>query len=259
MTAERPTRRQFLLSATALAATMALAGCQARAASLDPEVPEDRLADTGWQHVADIDEATAETIDIAGTSQRVQVRTRAELYENDQPVRRVVEQFGGDAEAIDIPAELFIAAKARTDPPLIQLLARSETAMKHIMDIAERKAKHQLHQQGMRNVRRVDDGSLDIVAGGTALHRRYRADYPYDSFRTTYKGVPISVETGVFTLEAQLAVWPFRDLLVTGAGVYPGEPGHLTITVQGTTHDLPLALRPKRYRQNVRTLIRHVT
>lgn len=259
MNEDRPTRRQVLLGAGSLLALSGLAGCQGAPGSLEPRLPVARLAETGWRQIADIDEATSEEVDLGGTTQEVHVETKADIYENVRPVEQVAERFEVDAEQSTVPAAVFLAAKTRVDPPVTRLLGVSETALARAVDAAEGQATQQLREQGFKNIRRIDQGSLEIEAGATATHRVYRADYPYESYVVTYQGHPITIEPGVITLEAQLAVWPYRGLLVTSAGLYPGEEGQLTVTVQGTTRELSLGLQPDHYREDVQELIQLVS
>ena len=257
MTAQRPTRRQFLAGA-ASAALAGLAGCQASTASLDPRLPADRLAEAGWEQFETVDETATEEFEVAGTTQQVTVRTKADLYQNARPAERIADRFGVDADEAVFPAAVLIAGKARVDPPVTRLLGVSETALVQALDAAERQAKRELHAQGFRDVRRVSAGPLEVEAGPTARHRRYLADYPYEAFEVVYEGVPVTVEAGSFTLEAQLAVWPYRGLLATGAGIYPGEPGEFTARARGTTRTVELGLEPGRFRTDVRGLIRAI-
>lgn len=259
MIEDRPTRRQVLLGTAGLVAMTGLAGCQGTSAPLEPRLPADRLEAAGWRQIADIDEETSEEIELAGTTQEVHVETKADVFENVHPVQRVAERFEVDVDDSTVPAAVFLAAKTRIDPPVTRLLGISETALARAVDAAEGQAKQQLREQGFTNIRRIDQGTLEIEAGASATHRVYQADYHYESFEVTYEGHPISVDAGVFTVEAQLAVWPYRGLLVTGAGFYPGEEGQLTVTVHGTTRELSLDLRPGRYRDDVRELIQLVS
>ncbi len=260
MTEYRASRRRFLLGAASLAATAGLAGCQGGPTPpLEPELPADRLSEAGWRQVADVDEEAAEEVEVAGTTQEVHIRAKADVYENDRPVRRLADRFDVDASEAAVPAESFVAAKARVDPPVTRLLSVSDSVLTRAMDVAEGHVKRQLRENGFANVRRVEAGTLDIETGETAAHRVYRADYPYESFEVAYQGRPVSVDPGEFTIEAQLAAWPYRGLFATGAGVYPGEPGELTVTARGVTRELSLDLQPKRYRDGVRELIRLVS
>lgn len=257
----RPSRRRFLLGAASLAATAGLAGCQGgQKASLEPHLPADRLRESGWRQVSDVDEEATEEVEVAGTIQQVHLETKADVYENDRPTRRLAERFGVDAsESAVVPAASFVAAKARVDPPVTELFALSDSVLTRAMDAAEEQVERQLRENGFTDIRRVEAGTLDVEAGATAHHRVYRADYAYESFEVDYEGRPVVVDPGTFTVEAQLGAWPYRGLFVTGAGVYPGEPGHLTVTARGTSRELALGLQPERYRADVRGLIRLVS
>lgn len=253
------TRRQIMTGALGIGIT-ALAGCQtARNASLEPAVPSALLAESGWKQLDDIDEEMTEQIEVAGTTQEVHVESKADIYGNDRVVRRVAERFDADPDEIDVPGETFVAAKVRVDPPLTRLLGISDSFLSQAMDAAERQAKSQLRQQGFRNIERVEEQSIEVKTGQTATYRLYRAEYPYDSFDVTYQGQPVTVHSGTFTIEAQIAVWPYRGLLATGEGVYPGETGQVTVEASGVTRQVDLKLQPATYRDDIRGLIRSIS
>lgn len=253
------TRRQVMAGVLSLGMT-ALAGCQtARAASLEPAVPSAMLEASGWEHLDDIDEELTERIEVAGRTQEVHVESNADVYGNDRVVRRTADRFDVDSEAIDVPGEAFIAAKARVDPPLTRLLGISDAFLSQAMNAVERQAKGRLRQQGFRNIERVEERSIEVETGQTATHRTYRAEYPYESVDVGYRGQPVTIRSGTFTIEAQVAVWPYEGLLVAGEGLYPGEPGELQVEVDGHTRQFDLALQPSTYRDDIRGLIRSIS
>lgn len=260
MSDTRLTRRRVLRGAAGLAGAASLAGCSAQAAaSLEPRLPASRLHEAGWYLEEEIDETTTETVDIGGTTQRVELEVLADVYANDGPVERAADKLGVDqAHLADLPGEAFVAAKARLDPPVHRLASVSSSFLVRAMDLAEAEAERSLEDQGFRDVRRLHDGTLRTEAGSTARHRVYRADYPYDAFETTHAGHEVRAEPGRFTVEAQLAVWPAGGLLVSGAGVYPGEAGELAVSIGGDRGTLHLGFEPERYREDVRGLIRQI-
>ena len=189
------------------------------------------------------------------STQRVAVEAVARVFENQKPLATLVDQYGVDPSQFPLPPETFVAAKARIDPSQIGWLARSNTVLGRVMDAAEGQATQQLRANGFERIERVHEGELQIKAGPTATHRRYRADFPYESFEVAVDGRPVSIAAGTVTIEAQLALWEHRGLLVTGGGVYPGEPGRLVATVGGVSRDLSLGFTPEQYRADVRRLI----
>lgn len=260
MSDARQTRRRFLVGTASLAAAVGLAGCQAgRRVALEPHVPASAVDERGWRQVADIEDEQSGTIPVSGTTQRVDVRLKADVYEHDRSVRRLAERFEVEAEDVELPAAAFVAAKAHVDPPVTRLFALSDRILTTAMDALEAQAKRQLHEQGFRKVRRVSEDRLAVETGAKAPHRVYRAEYPYDAFEVTVEGQPVHVEAGVLPVEAQLAAWPYRDVVATGAGVYPSEVGQLTVTVSGTRREVSLDLDPERYRRDVRILTRQVS
>lgn len=253
------TRRQVLAGALSLGIT-ALAGCQtARKASLEPAVPMALLEESGWEHLDEIDEELTERLEVAGRTQEVHVESKADVYGNDRVVRRVADRFDISAGEIDVPGEAFIAAKARADPPLTRLLGISDSFLSQAMNVVERQAKGRLRQQGFRNIERVGEESMEVKTGQTATNRVYRAEYPYESVEVSYHGQPVTVRSGTFTIEAQVAVWPYEGLLAAGEGLYPGEPGQITVEVDGQTRQFDLDLHPSTYRNDLRGLIRSIS
>lgn len=254
-----PSRRQFLLGAVGVAGATVLAGCQSRPASLTPHLPVAKIRDGGWQQTDEVEDRVSEVITVAGTTQQIDVEAKAKVFENTNPLQQLAERFELDPNQLTIPAESFVAAKAQIDPSHIGLLAHSDTVLRRAIDIAEYRAEQTLREHGFTDIRQIQEDRLDIQAGSTATHRLYRADYPYDSSSVPYEGLVVTIEPGVLTIEAQLAVWPYRGLLVTGAGIYPGEPGHLVATASGVRRELPLGFAPERYRADVRELITHIS
>lgn len=260
MSDARPTRRRFLVGTASLAATAAIAGCQAgQRVSLEPHLPASKVEKRGWRQVADIEDERSGAVPISGTTQRVNVRLKADVYEHGRSVRRLAERFDVEADDVELPAAAFVAAKARVDPPVTRLFALSDRFLTTAMDALEAQAKRELREQGFRDVRRVSNDRLAVEAGPKAPHRVYRAEYPYDAFEVSVEGQPVTVEAGVLPVEAQLAAWPYRGVVVTGAGVYPSESGQLTVTVGGTRREVSVDLEPERYRRDVRTLTQMVS
>lgn len=256
----RQTRRRFLLATVSLGAVSTLAGCQTGSkVPLEPHLPASTLDSTGWRKVGDIDDELSEEVDVSGTTQQIDVELKADLYEQNRLVKRLSERFEVHVSDTNLPTAGFVAAKARIDPPVTHVFALSDSILTMAMDALETKAKRHLREQGLRNIRRVDDGRLAVETGGKAPHRRYQADYPYDSFEVNFRGRPITVDGGVFTVEAQIAAWPYAGLLATGAGTYPGESGEITVTARGITQEISLGLDPDQYREEVRRLTRVIS
>lgn len=249
-----PSRRRFL-GGVALAAVGATAGCVGGSTPpLEPRVPKKALRSDGWTLEETVDEQFTKQVSMAGVEQPIRVHTKAKVYGNRGPLATIRESFGVEVEDVEYPPAQFVAAKAETDPPVSRLLGVSDTALDTFVDRAEEQAKAELRKQGLENVRRVSEGELDIEAAGTALHRTYRADYPYGETTVTRNGREITVESGSFTVEAQLAVWPYDGLLATAGGAYPGEKEELTVSARGVTTDVSLDFRPETYRESVRKL-----
>lgn len=259
MTHDGPTRRGFLVGAAGLAGTTSLAGCGTLSGSLEPQLPPQTLQEGGWQLVTEIEEQVQEAVEIAGSEQTVRVTAKGEAYRNDEAVTELSDKYDVDTERTSLPTTGFIAAKARIEPQLARLLALSDTVRDLAVDRAEQRAKRELRERGFRNIHKVEDGELEIAAGPTADRRIYRGDYPYESFEISVRGQPVTVEPGSVAVEAQLAVWPYRGLLTTGAGVYPAESGTLTARVAGVTRQVSLEFDPASYRESVRGLITQIS
>lgn len=112
---------------------------------------------------------------------------------------------------------------------------------------------------GFRGHQNGRGGLLEIAAGPTADHRTYGAEYPYAAFEVTVRGRPVTVEAGSITVEAQLGLWPYRDLLTDGAGVYAAESGTLTVTALRARRKIELEFEPDRYRRAVHVPITRVS
>lgn len=248
------TRRAFLGTVTTVA-TAALAGCTGGdRPPLEPHVPERALEADGWRHVEDIEERAREDVELPVVEPTVEMRMRGTVYANPRPTQRVSQQFDVENLPFQPPPAQFIPMKMETDPPVHRLTGVSNTLNEKLLDRIEERAMEQLGDNGLQNLRRVDEGSLDIDAADTAVHRRYRGEYRYGRTRTEIAGQPVTVEPGTFEIEAQLAVWPYDGLLALAGGAYPGESGSVVLTADETTRDVALQLRPQQYRRSVREL-----
>lgn len=248
-----PSRRAFLgTAATATAA--ALAGCTGEQPSLEPRVPEDALREDGWQRVDDVEQRVREQIDLPIVQPTVEMHMRGTVYANRRPVERAAQQFDVENPPFQPPPAQFTPMKMETNPPVHRLTGVSNTLNEQLVDQVEQRAMEQLGEN-MRNVRRVDEGTLDVEAAGSAVHRRYRGEYVYQRDQVQVDDRTITLEPGTFEIEAQLAVWPYEGLLALATGVYPGETGTVELSVRGSTQERSLGLRPQRYRQSVRNLI----
>lgn len=247
--------RRAFLGAVTTAATAALAGCTGGdRPPLEPRVPQRALEEDGWRHVDDIEERVREDIELPVVEPTVEVHMRGTVYANPRPTERVSQQFDVGTLPFQPPPAQFVPMKMETDPPVHRLTGVSNTLNEQLLDQIEERAMEQLGDNGLRNLRRVDEGDLDIDAADTAVHRRYRGEYTYGRTRTEIAGRPVTVEPGTFEIEAQLAVWPYEGLLAVAGGAYPGEPSTVELTVDDTTREVDLGLRPRQYRQSVREL-----
>lgn len=254
------TRRGYLGGIAGAIATAGIAGCSARGrASLEPDVPKHVLREGGWEKVSDHEERVQTEVPVGESTRQVSVHAKADTYQNPEPKAEIAELFGIDPKRAEVPAEAFVAAKARPNPPVTRLLALSDSLLDRVLDEGEHRAKAQLREAGFTDIERAHEGRITVNTGETAAHRRYRATYEYGERTTTYRGTEVRLEPGSFDVEAQLAVWPRGGLLVSGAGAYPGETGSFHVEARGRTHELSPEFAPKAYRKDVRTLIEAVS
>lgn len=247
-----PSRRAFLGTVTTAAAA-ALAGCAGgEQPPLEPRVPERALQEDGWRHVDDFEERTRETVEVAMVEQSVEIHAKGKMYANPRPTERVSQRFRNPP--FQPPPAQFTPMKMETDPPVHRLTGVSNTVNEQLMDQIEKQAMDELGSGNLRNLRRVDEGELDIEAAGAAVHRRYRGEVVYERNQTEIDGQPVTVEPGAFEVEAQLAVWPYEGLLALAGGGYPGESGTFEVTAGGSTQEVDLGLEPQFYRDSVREL-----
>lgn len=247
------TSRRAVLGAVTTAAATALAGCTGgEQPPLEPRVPERALREDGWRLMDEFEERTRETVEVAMVEQRVELHAKGKMYANPRPAERVGQRF--EDPPFQPPPAQFSPMKMETDPPVHRLTGVSNTVNEQLVDQMEKRAMDELGGSELRNLRRVDEGELDIDAAGTAVHRRYRGEVVYERTRTEIRGQPITIEPGSFEVEAQLAVWPYEGLLAIAGGAYPGESGTIEATVDGSTRTVDLGLEPEFYRDSVRKL-----
>lgn len=252
---ENTSRRAFL-AAAGTAVSGALAGCLGgEQPPLEPRVPQQALREDGWRQVDSFEERAREEIDAPVVQPTVEIHSKGKMYANPRPIERATQQFDVDEPPFQPPAAQFMAAKAETDPPLHRLTGVSNTLNEQLIDQLEQQAMSEIGSGRVRNVRRVDEGELDIEEAGEAVHRRYRAEAVYPEDQTEINGQPVTVESGTFELEAQLAMWPYEGLLAVSGGAYPGESGTIELSPRDQTREFDLELQPQYYRESVRELI----
>lgn len=217
-------------------------------------MPEDALREDGWRRVDEVEQRVREQVDLPIVQPTVEMHMRGTVYANPRPVERATRQFGVEDPPFQPPPAQFTPMKMRTSPPVHRLTGVSNTLNEQLIDQIESRALEQLGAN-LQNVRRVHEGSLDIDAAGSAVHRRYRGEYTYGQDQIQVDGRTVTVEPGTFEVEFQLAVWPYEGLLALATGVYPGEAGTVELTFQESTRERSLGLRPQQYRQSVRNLI----
>ena len=250
------TRRGYLGGVAGVIASAGFAGCTARGrASLEPELPKHVLREGGWKKVSDHEERVQAEVPVGESTREVSVHAKADSYQNPEPKSKIAELFGIDPKEAEIPAEAFVAAKARPNPLVTRLLAISDSLLDRVLDQGEKRAKVHLRRAGFSDIERAEAGHLTVETGETAAHRRYTATYEYGRRTIHYRGTEVTLSPGSFDVEAQLAVWPRQGLLVSGAGAYPGEEGSFTVEVRGEKRELSRGFTPKAYRKNVETLI----
>jgi hypothetical protein len=254
---KRHSRRAVLAAATT-AATAALAGCAGgEQPPLDPRVPENALEGDNWRHLQAIEERTQETVEVAMVEQTVKLHLKGDVYANPRPVERVSQRF--EQPPMQPPPAQFVPMKMRTDPPVHRLTGVSNTLNEQLIDQVEQRAMSELGSNDLQNLRRVDEDEIDIEAAGSAVHRQYRAEVEYARDQVEVSGRQVTIEPGTFQIEAQLALWPYEGLLALAGGAYPGEPGTIELTANGSTQSVDLGLEPQFYRESVRNLTTLVT
>ena len=124
-----------------------------------------------------------------------------------------------------------------------------------------RKIEQQMEAQGLTDIEKTGEGTIDIDTGETAETTELSAVYPFEgiSFDVT-ETEAVEIPPSDIDIAAMFAVWHHGDFVVISGGAYPAQNFDETVESDlsdGITVsvDVDLGLRPDAYRTEVRNLV----
>ncbi|MBV0902007.1 DUF6517 family protein [Haloarcula salina] len=251
-------RRDYLIAGASLG-TAGLAGCSflAAAATPAPNVPKQRLDDGGWTRTNQASETVLERsygpVTIEAVSNTVQ-------YVDEQLQERVA---GRTLEQVQTALSVFFATRVDFSPNLDNLPAGAGRAelLSQVQSNARETFEQQMRNQGLTDIEKTGEGTLDIDTGETAETIRLSAAYPFQGigFDVT-EDKSVEIPPADIDIAALLAVWHHGDYVLISGGAYPAQnfdqvvenslSEGITVTV-----DVDLGLEPEAYRTEIRGLV----
>lgn len=210
------TTRRELLAAAAAFGTVGLAGCLG---GRDGEVPPPEVTDDRIEEWELVDESSGTILEEEVGPITVTALQHTRAYEHRGVAEAAAETFDSDGSPV-----VFFATRVGLRPAIDQLPlgAGRDRVMSQVEAAADQAFRNQLSSAGLENVRRTDEGTLQIDAGHEATAYTYRASFATTSTMEVAPGVTEEV-SGSVEMEGRVAVWhDGTDVLLAG-GSYPVE------------------------------------
>ncbi|MFA9516685.1 hypothetical protein ACERIT_05645 [Halopenitus sp. H-Gu1] len=208
--------RRKLLASTGAIGTVGLAGCLG---GRDGEVPPPEVTDDRIEEWELVDESSGTIFEREVGPVTVTALEHTLAYEHRGVAAAVAETFDSDGS----PVVLF-ATRVDLRPGLDRLpfgIGR-DRVMSQVETAADKAFRRQLASAGLEDIRRTNEGTLEIDTGHEATVYTYRASFSTASTVEIAPGVTEEV-TGTVEMEGRVAVWhDGRDVLLAG-GTYPIE------------------------------------
>lgn len=251
-------RREYLALGVGVGAS-ALSGCSflAAAETPPPEVPQQRLDDGGWTQT----DSSSETV----FEQSYGPMTVQAVSHTLQFVDRALEQQVDDRTLGQVEAALsvFFASRVDFSPNLDNLPAG--VGQDQIVDQVRAQSREQFEQQmrnqGLTDIEKSGEGTLDIETGETAETIELSAVFPFDGVGFDVTGDErVEIPPTDIEVSGLLAVWHHGDFVLISGGAYPAE--NFATTVEDdlsdgitVTVDVDLGLKAQSYEDEIRGLV----
>ncbi|KAA9398018.1 hypothetical protein Har1130_05895 [Haloarcula sp. CBA1130] len=251
-------RRDYLLAGAGLG-TAGLAGCSflAAAEAPPPDVPKQQLNDGGWTRT----DQSAETVfDRNYGPVSVEAVSSTVQYVDEQLQARVADRT---LDQVQTALSVFFATRVDFSPNLDNLPAgvgRKEL-LAEVRTNARDSFEQQMEAQGLTDIEKSGEGTIDIDTGETAETVALSAVYPFEgiSFDVTENEV-VEIPASDIDISAMFAVWHHGDFVIISGGAYPAQNFAQTVETDlsdgiTVTVDVDLGLQPDTYQTEVRSLV----
>ncbi|MDS0223325.1 DUF6517 family protein [Haloarcula sp. S1AR25-5A] len=251
-------RRDYLIAGASLG-TAGLAGCSflAAAEAPPPDVPTQRLEDGGWTRT----DLSSETVfDRSYGPVSVEAVSSTVQYVDEQLQNRVASRT---LDQVETALSVFFATRVDFSPNLDNLPAGAgqEELLAEVRTNARDSFEQQMENQGLTDIEKTGEGTIEIDTGETAETTQLSAVYPFEgiTFDVT-ENEAVEIPATDINISAVFAVWHHGDFVLISGGAYPAQnfeqvvenslSDGITVTV-----DVDLSLQPDAYRTEIRNLI----
>lgn len=251
--------RRTYLAIGASTATSALAGCSftAAASTVPPDVPGDTLDAGGWEQAGEetgtVFEESYGPATITAAQHTLQFADRA--LQNE-----VNERTLGQVQA---SLAVFFASHIDFSPNLDELpggVGREEI-LDQVRANAREQFEGQMSDQGLTNIEKTGEDTIEIDTGETAETDQLSAVYPFEgiSFEVT-GGKSVEIPAAEIDVSATMAIWHHGDFVVIAGGAYPAENFATSVDQDlsegvSVTVEVDLGLQSDAYREEIRSLV----
>jgi uncharacterized protein YceK len=261
--------RRLFLAALGTTSTTALAGClsvtnttssEADISVRAAEVSGRQLNNNGWQKVAELEQ---KVLDRKFAFVDIEVYSHTTQYE-DRALRRRLRE--GTMGFFDATVMQFFTSRIEVVPALDELPfgVGLDTIMGLVQASAESQLKSQMDEQGLKNIREGQTGSININNGPQAWLKTYSADFEYPSMEFPITDdQKLTIPSDSLSVWGALSAWKSEDSILVAGGACPAQEFTQSLT-RGVTElitvtvDIDLRLRPEQLKREIRNLIRTV-
>lgn len=251
-------RRDYLAAGAGVGAA-ALSGCSflAAAETPTPQVPEKRLEEGGWVQTG---ETSGTVLDRSYGPVTLQAVSHTLQFVDDALQTQVSDRTLGQMEAA---LSVFFATRVDFSPNLDNLPADAGQA--EIVDQVKASSREQFEQQmrdqGLTDIDKIGEGTLDIDTGETAETVEMTAVFPFEGIEfPVTDDETVTIPAADIEVSALLAVWHHGDFVLVSGGAYPAQ--NYTTDVEDSLSegitvsvDVDLGLQPAAYSEEIRGLV----
>jgi len=251
-------RRDYLLTGASLG-TVGLAGCSflAAAETPPPDVPTQRLEAGGWTRT---DQSSETVFDRSYGPVSVEAVSSTVQYVDEQLQDQVASRT---LDQVQTALSVFFATRVDFSPNLDNLPAGAgqEELLAEVRTNARDTFEQQMEAQGLTDIEKTGEGTIDVDTGETAETTQLSAVYPFEgiTFEVT-ENEAVDIPASDIDISAMFAVWHHGDFVLISGGAYPAQnfdqvvenslSDGITVTV-----DVDLGLEPDAYRTEIRNLV----
>lgn len=249
-------RRTYLATGAAIG-TSALAGCSftAAASTQPPAVPQSKLDEGGWSETG---EQTGQVLEQSYGPVTVTAVQHTLQYADTGLQAAVRERTLGQ---VDTALSVFFASHIDLSPNLDDLPVAQDRILSQVRANARDQFKQQMEKQGLTDIEKTGEGTIDIDTGETATTDELSAVFPFQGIDfEVADGSTVKIPATDIEVSARMAVWHHGDFVIVSGGAHPAENFATTVDEDlsegvSVTVDIDLGLEPDSYHEEIGGLI----